>query len=479
MKPDSQNPIIVSSYGFNIPCRRFLIRANVTRDRRLPLVDEFVLRTLKLAEQLPSRRIASFFGFTDAEAEAVMADLAAAGLIIIRDEFVELHPSAHAHFRGADDGAPRVVDVDPWIDRLWFDLVSRNMMAPDRSRPTRNLLDIKPDGMARELPVAFARKAFEENFAEYLRKVRRIANPDRFGLYSVSDVEPERFGAVVLRGTEELVFDPQPRLRPHLIDVETENLLRYRPLANAMNDAYRALSGAEPTAGGLAEFGKMLSDSTVSEAHNDAGHFDYTKWMSLNVASNIADRQPIIGAPYIARNVELLIKLLESRPKKVGSDGSEVEILWFRPGGSSWGVTPDLQESMAALKSAIRRKHGKVTFRTKLIVPPAARRENPRRFDRVFDEGFIAPAGHMSPAVEVLHIVGMASVVLVRAAFSASVSASVGFAFADQSGVERVHKALRWEKVRPRAEEVWMNVGRGDETAVSNLLQEHESADEF
>jgi hypothetical protein len=61
---------------------------------------------------------------------------------------------------------------------------------------------------------------------------RRINNPERFGLYSVSDVAPERFGSVVLKGREELVFDPQPHLRPHLLEVE-ENILRYRPLTTA------------------------------------------------------------------------------------------------------------------------------------------------------------------------------------------------------------------------------------------------------
>ena len=55
------------------------------------------------------------------------------------------------------------------------------------------------------MPASFARNAFEEHFAEYLRKVRRINNPDRIGLYSVSEVQPERFGSIVLKGREDLV----------------------------------------------------------------------------------------------------------------------------------------------------------------------------------------------------------------------------------------------------------------------------------
>ncbi|MBY5436502.1 hypothetical protein [Rhizobium leguminosarum] len=457
MQSDAKDPITVGTYGFNVPCRRFLIRANVTKDRRLPVVDEFVLRLLKISEQLSVRRIATFLGLTEAEAEAVLADLVSAGLIVIKEDAVELHPSAHAHFRGAEDGVPRIVDVDPWIDRLWFDLVSRNMMAPEKLRPTRNLIDIKAEGLARELPVTFARKAFEENFAEYLRKVRKIANPDRFGLYSVSDVEPERFGAVVLRGSEDLVFDPHPRLRPNLLDVETENLMRYRPLANAMNDAYRALAGSEPSSSGLAEFRRMLSEATVSDAHTAEGVFDFPKWLSLNTANRVANRQNLIGASYLGRNIDFFTKLLEGcqLPPGIGANGNGLEILWFRPGGSNWGVTPDVQQALSAIKSAITRKHGKIRFRTKLIVPQVAKREHPRRFDRIFDEGFVAPAGHISPSLEVLHIPGMGSLVLVRVAFSPSVATPVGFALVDTLGVERVGRSLRWDKIADRSEELW------------------------
>ena len=126
------------------------------------------------------------------------------------------------------------------------------MMAPDRSRPLPNLINLRSDGMARDLPASFARKAFEQNFPEYLRKVRRINNPGRFGLYSVSDVAPERFGSVVLKGREELVFDPQPHLRPHLLEVEVENILRYRPLTTALTGVISRSVGIGRTA--IAEY---------------------------------------------------------------------------------------------------------------------------------------------------------------------------------------------------------------------------------
>jgi hypothetical protein len=54
---DDGKPLTVSTYGFNVPCRRFLITANITRDKRFPVVDEFVLRVLKLCERVPVKRL--------------------------------------------------------------------------------------------------------------------------------------------------------------------------------------------------------------------------------------------------------------------------------------------------------------------------------------------------------------------------------------------------------------------------------------
>ena len=76
-------PITVCTYGFNVPCRRFLISANVTRDRRLPVVDEFVLRTLKLCESVPVKRLGAYFGFSNSETDAVVGDLVNRGLVVL------------------------------------------------------------------------------------------------------------------------------------------------------------------------------------------------------------------------------------------------------------------------------------------------------------------------------------------------------------------------------------------------------------
>lgn len=453
----ASEPVTVSTIGFNVPCRRFLLTANVTRDRRLPIVDEFVLRTLKLCEPVPIRRLAAFFGFSDAETEIVVGDLVGRGLLSVEGDDISLHPSAHEHFRGSDDGAPHIVEVDSWVDRLWFDLVSRNMMIPERTRPLSNLIDVQSNQMARELPAAFARKAFEENFAEYLRKVRRVRNPDRFGLYSVSEVQAERFGSVVLKGREDLVFDPEPKLRPQLLDFEFEDLARYRPLTNAMSDAYRLLNRPEPSVAALDEFKRLIADSTVEKALRTTGTFDLSGWLSENSRSPVRERRTLIGASYLPRNMDLFMGLLDAKFREAtpAPGPREIRILWLRPGGSLWGTSPDLQDSIARMRGILKAAYPHASTRVTLVVPQVARRDNPRRFERPFDEGFVAPAAYMSPGVEILHIEGHGALVLVAVSFGHGVSASVGYALVDSEGLDRVHKVIDWENIRKRAQQLW------------------------
>jgi hypothetical protein len=155
---------------------------------------------------------------------------------------------------------------------------------------------------------------------------------------------------VVLKGREELVFDPQPHLRPHLLEVEVENILRYRPLTTALTDAYRLLTGPDPSAAGLAEFTRMVTNTTVTDAHNPDGIFDLSNWLSANLSMAGSERHTLIGASYLQRNVEFFVPLLE---KRAGASSSasvprEIQILWYRPGGSGWGTSPDLQEALTA-----------------------------------------------------------------------------------------------------------------------------------
>ena len=125
---------VVVTYGFNVPCRRFLLTAHVTRDRRMPIADEFILRLLKLTDKLEASRLGAFFGFTPIETATVLQDLQRKKHVVLAGDKVQLTAAAHEKFRTGQDGMPHILELETWVDRVWFDLISRNITPNDRTR---------------------------------------------------------------------------------------------------------------------------------------------------------------------------------------------------------------------------------------------------------------------------------------------------------------------------------------------------------
>ena len=241
---DLAEPTQVSSFGFNVPCREFIIAAQVTRDKRMPMVDEFALRALHLCESVSVSRLARFFGFSQTEMEIVLADLQARTLITLEGNEVSLHSTGKELFRTSGDGQPVITDVESFPARIWFDLISKNMIRSRGLHNVKNLISLTPSLGRVDIPESFAREAFHDNFRDYLRLIRRIKNPEAWGLYAICDVAPGRFSYAQISGKQALVLGGQPKLETTLIETETDRPQKLRLLTRlCQNPGARVGSG--------------------------------------------------------------------------------------------------------------------------------------------------------------------------------------------------------------------------------------------
>lgn len=295
--------------------------------------------------------------------------------------------------------------------------------------------------------------------------MKLMSNPDRFSLYSISDVVPERFGSVILTGSEYLVFDPQPRLVPQLLKVEIENSARYRPLTTALLDTYRSLRGLGTTTAGLREFGRLTGDRSLGEQQSATDHLDLNDWYASMSGPVGSGRQPLVGASYVGRNLDLFIELLEKRCQALtkGAADREVRLIWFRPVGANWGATPDLQHAVSQLKSTVRRcLSNRRHVRASLVMSASVRRDARRRFGQILDEGLVAPTGHLSASTEVVLLQGIGAIMLVTVALSRTVSVPIGYAIVDRKQVSELERSLGLEAILGGAESLWSDVGPAD-----------------
>lgn len=452
---DLSENVTVNTFGFNVPCRQFVISAQVTRDRRMPMVDEFVMRALKLCQRLPVARLAGYFGFSKTEMQSVLVDLTARTLIVVEGNDVYLHPSAMEMFRTSAEGVATIMEVEEWVEWLWFDLISQNMIASQGLRRGRNLLELKSSGRA--LPEQFAREAFHTNFRDYLRIVRRITNTTNLSLYAITDVQAGRFGFVPIAGKEELIFDPQPRLRPSILEGYEERPQRLRLLTDAMTQALRELAAPEPSAAARSEYERLADTKSVTEATKNDGFLNLRKWLEDERKYNGPYSCALVGASYVEHNRKAFCAMLDRTTAFANLDDSApVELLWFRPGGSAWGATDDVRLMGAELRAVIR-KHSRLSrdVTTSLIVPAALRNDKPRRFDRIFACGLFAPSGFLSPGIEILLVRGLGAMVLVSVRLSEKVSVWIGRATTRPEDLDRIEHRLRWVNSGPNLEQIW------------------------
>ncbi|MDV6333227.1 hypothetical protein [Asticcacaulis sp. 201] len=443
--------IDIDTVDFQISCRRFTIRAMVTRDRQMPVVDEFVLRLLAVVDQMPVARMRAWFGFSEGEIETVLVDLSRRRLVEFDGDNIVLAPAARDLFRSvSDDGVPQIVEIAPLIGEVWFDLVSRTMVPRSRARNVDYLVKIVEQPNARQLPEAFAREAFEENFRDYARRIRRFADPNAINLYSISDVEGGGYAYQVL--TAGLVLDLEGlNVRPTFPELG-DDVLSFHRLTVAANDAWQSVTVPEASTATAAEFEKVTGQTYLSGLIQAPG--EMAEWKKAVTASpkDPSLFLPNIGAAYLEVNRTKLLDEIS----KAKANGKTIEILWLRPNGSGWGRTLQLAECVQKIRDALSNiGHKEIT--ASIVMPRSTPKTARGSHKKLFDKGKLLPQGHLPSNLEALVIPGIAAIVNVHLPVGKR-SVPVGGILLDQKRLAKLA-----ERLSPQAdgwENLWQPIAK-------------------
>jgi hypothetical protein len=437
------NRIEIDAVDFQISCRRFTIRATVTRDRQLPVVDEFALRLLAVLERMSVARMRAWFGFSETEIEAVLVDMGRRKYVEFDGDDVVLAPAGRELFRSVGQGGvPQVVEVAPMIDTVWFDLVSRNMVPRSRLANTDYLVRLTEQASAREFPEAFARQAFEENFRDYAKRVRRFPDPDAVNLYSISDVEGGPYGYQLLSAG--LVLDTDRMVVRTTFAELGDDVPVFQKLTVAANDAWQAAVPPEATPTAEAEFERMTGSgnlANVIRSPNEAG-----PWIDaiLAVGREEPGFKPTLGATYLPANLAKFVELIAAAQPS----GVQTDLVWLRPGGSTWGRTTKIPEVLQQLRAASRNA-GRPDLHATLAMPRSTHRTIRTNHKRLFERGLLLPQGHLPANLEVLLFADVAAFVNVHVRMGGH-AVPVGGIVTDRKRLARIA-----ERIRPSAASGW------------------------
>ena len=129
-----------------------------------------------------------------------------------------------------------------------------------------------------------------------------------------------------------------------------------------------------------------------------------------------------------------------------------------------WGCSPELQEFIRSIKMALQRRFGKIPGPHEAHLSERLAPRPSRPVQEFFDEGHIAPAGFLSPAVEIVHIPQVATLVLVAVSLSESTQVPVGFASVEPGPLSNVAQLAQ---VDARFDELWRGERREEEELIA------------
>lgn len=399
------NRVEVDAVDFQISCRRFTIRATITRDRQLPVVDEFVLRLLAILERMSITRMRSWFGFSKGEIDAVLIDIRRKGLVEFDGDDVILAPAGRDLFRGGkDEDVPNIVEVAPLISDVWFDLVSRNMIPRSRTRNVDYLLRMREDESARAFPETYARAAFHDNFRDYVKRIRRFPDPDNINLYSISDVEGGSYGYQVLPAKVVLDMDRRS-VRPIFADMADAGL-SFQRLTVAANDAWLNAFAPEPASSAAAEFERLTGHDWLSALAKEPS--DMSHWAKALAGSTSEDAhfRSTVGAIYLSSNLSKILDVIT----KSGNAASKITLKWLRPSGFAWGRTLRISETLNEIREALKGA-GRPELDTLIAMPRSTHQTMRSKHKRLFSRGVLLPSGRLPSNLEILLIPDVVAVV--------------------------------------------------------------------
>lgn len=451
MTSTSETSLQVNTFGFNLPCRQFVISAERTRERRLPMVDEFILRTLHLVGSIPAGRLARFFGFEGRDLGVSISDLQSNGYIRVEGDSLSLSALGKELFRTSDEEAPTLTVAEPLHADVWFDLATHHMVSGRGLRNVQHLIQLRAPAPGAAFDVAEARQAFHAHFRDYLRIARKEKNPDQWNLYSILDAHAGRYSYAQITGSEILRLHPAPKLEAFLLSGDDDYASRARRLTEVMVAALSTREHVESSSAARLDYSRLAGNKHLDSAIRPDGFLDLSAWLQAeSMAANEAS-QPIVGYPYVERNRALISRLLASAQPTVPT----WELWWLRPGGTKWGVTEDLPATLEQFRATVRAITRGRTLTTMLVAPAAVRQAETTLFQRVFERGVKAPAGKLPLAVEVLVIPDVLAVTTVAVPLSPSVTVPVGFATIHPDRVRNVMEVSNIAETVGAANRIW------------------------
>lgn len=339
---------------FGLPVESYRVEAFITKDERLPVVTEFVLRLLRICGPLSVPALRDYFGFTQAESLAVVDSLSRQGLVVLRGESLQLSSYAIERFEETAEDYPRFSKVEARRDSVTFDLLSFSPL-PSRSVSLLNELCVRLN-----VPEETLGKSIEQAKLAYFRRFAEIARLsddlryDALSVYSVEDIQSKRRGYLPI--PTDFLLDEEGQVQRRVDPVFDERA------APELVFAFHERVSRELPAAAPADMEAFESFVEAFEVHAlwqyvTAKRFDlfrYAQDVESGTVPLPKGARAVFGNLYLEHNLELLTTRLRARRSDERLHRVCTSALWLAPDDALWGRSDSLLQATRSLSGLLK-----------------------------------------------------------------------------------------------------------------------------
>jgi hypothetical protein len=339
---------------FGLPVESYRVDSFITKDERLPVVTEFVLRLLRICGPITVPAFRDYFGFSEAESLAVAESLSRQGLVVLRDEHLELSPYAVERFEESAEDYPRFTKVEPRRDSVTFDLLSFSPLPPRGMGMLHDLcLRLKATDEALSRSVERAKSAYFRRFPEIARLSEDLRH-NAINVYSVEDIQSKRRGYVPI--PMDFSLDEQGQVQR-----KAESAFEERAAPELVSAFHEQVSNELPSGAPreMAAFAKFVE---VFDIFSFTQYALGKRFELRRFAEDAASRSvplpkgvlPIFGNLYLEHNLELLASRVKARRTEARYGKVCTSALWLAPDDPLWGRGDSLPQATRVLGGLLK-----------------------------------------------------------------------------------------------------------------------------
>lgn len=349
-----------------LPTQEFFVRCQVTVERQVPVMTEFAVRLLHIADRIPVSVFATYFGLGGSECRDLIDSLAQEGLMEVQDDLISLTSYASARFVTSEDGIPRFTKIAERKTRTVFDLATFSPL-PSRVASGANWgntleLDWSREQDSSSNTVDRASDAFHRNFTEIERINQSDETRRAFSVYKVEEISAGKRNTLPIPITFTIDASGQ-------VNYDFADELNYLPetlRSRVIQLAAERIGSLEKKQDHFNEFVSVFEDEVLRRyVEPDGMRFgDYIREVhatDVGVTYDTGQTNSVLGALYMTRNMTQVVSAIKrsfSQISRLPEDERLHEIFWVLPETLLWGRTELVKNLLQVIQEAAEEEFG-------------------------------------------------------------------------------------------------------------------------